>query len=965
MKEYNLLKIQGCYSKNFRLDTSKCEEPKHDTKEVRERWLGENSTIRIKRKLKRWKSNITPTIPPQKLTVHMVGQSHIDIAWMWREEQTRKKAQVTYTKAVLHSELFPDKFCFALSQPILLEWILEDNPQLFKEIQAKVRAGNIELVGGSYVEPDAMMPSDEAMIRQRLYGMRFYKTYFNKLPQVEWLLDSFGYNYGLPQILVKSGVKFLWTSKMTWNKDTIFPFTHFWWQSPDGSKLRCANFHYDPQVLETWETYEIGRHLLKDQVKRMWRYEDDYSTFKNHVDNQKICPHVGLFFGKSDGGHGPTHKEVAEVNKLSELKWFRWSTVSNFFEDLVPYSSYFPIWNDELYLEFHRGCFSNHAQVKRYNRKFENLLPSLESLLSIVCYFFSDFIYPRKQMEYLWKKTLKNQFHDILPGSSIPEVYDDCWEDWKNQQEVIDKLIINIGEQFSYNKKHTVTTSKRELLLFNPLSWKRKSPLFIPSTIFEQELEELRGKELPYAKLIVKDHIEQEYICQPFPGDPEDSIDPRPSGWWTVFSIEALSFSRVTLQLLTSEEYKSLKSEKSIRDLKISGDSISNDLTYIKINKQNGALIELRSAMINNNENLLSGKGSNLTFCYRDRVPIKYHAWNLTPKYWNHLLPFQNNKNVKISIIQKGPVYSRLSVSKVIGKDTIHQNLTLFKECPQLFLEYFTDWSQKDIMVKIKYTPATNSQEVIADGMACAISSKIHPETPCDIARFEKICHKYFDFSTPNNKWGIAIINEGKYAFDVLEEKMSLTLLRACRYPESAPEAWINKERELNERIHGHEVPEYSGLGLFSCRYALFPHKGGALLNMEGSANSVVKKKAEEFNNPILIIPLGNFIPNENEFSMSDPFLKISPHNIILNALKVNEWDMKDELILRFKEICGVPTEVCITFNEIFSQRIKTIFSVDLIEREEKRPFTWDIHKRTLIFRMGKYELRTFKLQFF
>ena len=217
----------GHYSGSKRLDCSEFEEPDFDSEETLKKWLKSGKEIKFSRSLKRWKEKISKTIDPEKIQIHMVGQSHIDCAWMWRFEQTRKKAQVTFKKAILHAKMFPETFCYALSQPLLLEWIQEDNKVLFKEIQKYVKAGNIELVGGSYVEPDCMMPSGEAMIRQRLYGLRFYHDNFGVLPKIEWFLDSFGYNIGIPQILIKSGAKYFWTTKLTWNLDTIFPFVNF------------------------------------------------------------------------------------------------------------------------------------------------------------------------------------------------------------------------------------------------------------------------------------------------------------------------------------------------------------------------------------------------------------------------------------------------------------------------------------------------------------------------------------------------------------------------------------------------------------------------------------------------------------------------------------------------------------------------------------------------------------------
>jgi alpha-mannosidase len=176
----------GHYSGNRRIDPSNFKEPDFDDEKSREKWFGGKRKVNLSRLLPKWIESISKSINPENLKIHIIGQSHIDIAWMWRYEQTKKKAQATFKKAVLHSNLFPGSFCFALSEPLLLEWVKKDNPDLFKEIQDLVKRGNIELVGGSHVEPDCMMPSGESFIRQRLYGMRFYNENFSLLPNVEW-----------------------------------------------------------------------------------------------------------------------------------------------------------------------------------------------------------------------------------------------------------------------------------------------------------------------------------------------------------------------------------------------------------------------------------------------------------------------------------------------------------------------------------------------------------------------------------------------------------------------------------------------------------------------------------------------------------------------------------------------------------------------------------------------------------
>jgi alpha-mannosidase len=962
MKEkYRLKEEIGYYSGNRRLETRGLKEPDPDNEESFKKWIEEDARVPYKSKLRRWKRNISETIDPSKLMVHIVGQSHLDVAWMWRFAQTRKKAEVTFSKALLHSEMFPANYHFALSQPLQLEWIKEDNIDLFNKIRKFVKKGNIELVGGSYVESDCMMPSGEAMIRQRLYGMRFYRENFGKLPEIEWFLDSFGYNYGLPQILVKSGAKYFWTSKLTWNLDTTFPFVNFWWRSPDGSKILTCNFPYDLTVLDAWNRFELGRHLLKPDGKKIWDYFTGYQDFKTHI-AKEICPHIGIFFGLSDGGHGPTHKEVAIANKITEKKWLKWSNVQTFFEEIEKYANGFPIWDDELYLENHRGCFSNHAKIKRQNRKLENQIVTFEVLACCLSLFDSKFNYPIEDFENLWKITLKNQFHDILPGSCIPEVYDDCWDDWKNQDEMIESLKYrmvkkNINKiESEYKSKSISEIQSIDLTLFNSLSWDRKSPLFIPLDLISQD-KNIDKDKLPYAKLILKDS-KKEFICQPVDTQTTNiGIESR-KGWWTIVELPALSLKKAKLIPFDNQnQFRELK--LSQHPFKITENEISNNISTIKINSKNGAIIHLKVNDINNQNNLLKGKESNLIFGFLDDE--KGHpAWNLHPEYWKHPKNYSNEKDISIKILETGPIYITLEIKKTIGISPVIQRITLFKNLPGIYLNFYTNWKEKNTMLKILYETSTKAEKVAADGMYCTIFSSTNPEVPSDIARYEKICHKFCDLSTPDNDWGLSLINEGKYAFDVKNDKLRLTMLRCCKYPDPSPEAWVNIERNLNKKRFYHDPPRYSGLGPLNCKYLLFPHKGGPLKYSNNSPNVQVKRRSEEFNNHIQILP-GNIKSNLAEFGSL--FEKISS-NVFLGALKKEEWSIEDAYIFRFIEVCGEETNAYIKLNEKLAEKIYSIESVDLLERRTAHNFRWDKEKQLLTFQIGGFEIKTFKIVF-
>ena len=951
MNSYRFNDKIGYYSGNRRLDCQNLEEPDADTDKLKERWLRSDREISLKRKLRLWK-NTCPEF--EDLIVHQVGESHIDCAWMWRYEQTRKKAQVTFRKAVLHAKMFPETFCFALSEPLLLDWIKQDDPELFKQIQMTVKSGNIELVGGSYVEPDCMMPSGESFVRQRLYGMRFFRDNFDILPEVEWFLDSFGYNRGLPQILTKSGAKYFWTTKLTWNLQTTFPFVNFWWQGPDGSKILTGHFNMGDGPINSWKKFGIGHYLLAENGQKSWNYENNYDDLINHV-GEEFCPHVGFFFGLGDGGHGPTHKELAIANEQAKHPMFKWSRVANFFEELNKYSDRFPIWDDELYLENHRGCFSNHSDVKRYNRKFENALISLEILAVLTSLITPDYIYPTEQFEQLWKTTLQNQFHDVLPGSSIPEVYDDCWDDWKLQENSISNILKVIGSKLSSQNDKENLKSDGTFFLFNSLPWERTSRLFIPAAIVDHSISGGKDWKPNSAKLIFLNSEKSEFYCQPVSKEDEGWKDSKSAGWWTIITLKPLSVTPVKLTITDEISNQSEINASLFR--------ISNGITHLELSETTGAFVDLRVENLNNGSNLLEGITSNLTNGFIDDDK-KFPAWNLTPEYWNFPLDLPNDTGVEIEVVDSGPIFTSIQINRILGKDIVIQKITLFKTLPEIYLEYIADWNQPNTMLKILYSTATKSEIATTDGAYAIVNFKTNPETPCDKARYEKICHKFVDLSSPDKSWGIALINEGKYAFDVNGGNIQLTLLRSCRYTPPSPEAWVNMERNLNQEEFNHDVPEFSELGPFRCNYVLYPHSGSTLTNPDDTANPMIRRKAEGFNNPIIIIPVERINETENRSLLEGgSLLEISPSNISLGALKYEEWKNDNSIIIRFFEGCGRSVPVEVKIHAKIAKMIFKIEEIDLLERSLNHNPKWNKEKGILSFKMDEFEIRSFKIR--
>lgn len=952
----------GRVSGSERVDTSAMAEPDADTEAMRKLWLEEvkddpDFQEEIAAQVNQWKKVIAQTMDVEKLDIHMCGESHIDVAWLWRYEQTRKKAVVTLRKALLHAKMFPGSYSYALSEPILLDWILEDDPALFRSIQEEVKRGGIELVGGSYVEPDCMMPSGEAFARQRLYGQRFYRDHFGRLPEVEWFLDSFGYNWGLPQILAKSGAKYFWTSKITWNKNTLFPFVNFWWEGPDGTRLLTANFQMGPGELNSWMMFEIGRRPLKADGRKVWDYTIDYEDLCDYVEENEICPVVGDFSGKGDGGHGPTHHEVAVMNERARLGFMHWSKVHTFYRELEKWSERFPVWRDELYLENHRGTFSVHAEVKRHNRLFENALTSIETLCVLASLSDAKLSYPTEKIEGVWKTVLKSQFHDVLPGSSIPEVYDDAMDDWDENHDVLGSIKSDIAKAIaSSGGQAAASTGKAvDLLLFNPVSWERVSRVFIPISALGAGVSLDASGKPPAAALTLLSGSKKEVFAQPVAAEDPKGIDPRPAGWWAVVTL--VGSSATPARISVQEGKPAPPSPFTVSKERIAGENIT-----ITIDPATGALTGLVAASINGAKNLLDGKVSGLTLAFKDESK-DWPAWNLTPEYWKYPIEMANDKDVQIVVEDNGPVFCCVAIHRTLGKSKVVQRIALFDGCPESFLEWIADWQQEKVMLKVPYDTTTGAESGIADIAFGAIERSTQPKVPCDKARYEKICHKYFDLSTPSKDWGIAMLNEGKYAFDTSGGTIRLTMLRSPEYPGPAGEAFVNKERRARMEKDGTTPPRFSGIGPFKCRYALLPHNGGALVDAAGKPNAVVKRGAEEYNQPVMVIPVSTSIAKA-DMPMLDgtSLLTVTPANVMASAVKLNEWDKNGNVIARFLESSGVPADVQVTFHPALVKKIARVQAVDLLERPTGASFAWDASTGVLSFKSGKFEACTFEL---
>ena len=335
-----------------------------------------------------------------------LGHAHIDLAWLWPIRETKRKAARTFATVLRNMEKYPE-YRFGVSQPQMLEWVREEHPELFESFRRLIAEHRIEPQGGFWVESDTNIPCGESLVRQMLYGKRYFRENFGYEQEILWIPDVFGYSAQLPQIMRKSGVKYFLTIKMSWNSVNKFPHSTFRWKGLDGSEILT---HMPPEG--NYNSAARPESLLATAQKFR----------ESNIDNRAM-----LLFGIGDGGGGPGREHLERLRRekcLVGLPQTKQAFAIDFFRDIDRDRKKFPQYAGELYLEKHQGTYTSQSRNKRFNRKCEFALREAEfmSAAALVC---AGREPQAAQLEKLWKEVLLYQFHDIIPGSSIKRVYDE------------------------------------------------------------------------------------------------------------------------------------------------------------------------------------------------------------------------------------------------------------------------------------------------------------------------------------------------------------------------------------------------------------------------------------------------------------------------------------------------------------------------------------------------------------
>ncbi|MFO8057602.1 MAG: glycoside hydrolase family 38 C-terminal domain-containing protein [bacterium] len=855
---------------------------------------------------------------PHELSVHSIGQSHIDAAWKWRLEQTHDKVYKTFSKAIEHIQEYPD-FTFSGSTPLYYEWIMEEHPDLFKKIQEREKQGRWEIVGGQWVEPDGNMPSGESFVRQRLLGQRFYLEHFGHISKVSWMLDSFGYNFNLPQIMARSGAKYMWTSKLTWNDTTKFPFHNFWWESPDGSQVltHICPISPFPMYFSFGEvgTYKDTRYLLKPDSDLVANYATPQQTIRETLSRDWL-DEIGVFYGLGDGGHGPLKYEIKVQKALAQKGYTEFSTGLELFQDIEACGDRLPVWKDEMYLEYHRGVLTTQAWIKRANRKAERALGTAETLRTVLHNF--NVTYPYEQLKEVWKLVLLNQFHDILPGSSIPEVYQDA----KEHYDRIFNALHNITYGGMDRLAGLVTVSPPEdhmdgIVVFNSLPWERSGPV------------EVRIPSQKHWRVIDKSGMEVAF----------EEVE-KEEGRFLVFRAEEVPSVGYKVYYVEKPE----KPETGLpAGPTVTGTAeafvLENSLVKVSVNKESGLITSLVNK--ETGEEFIDGP-SNKLLAFWDK-PKQWSAWNINENYLDHPIPIEAPSEVKIS--RDGPLFSEVLVrskAKMKGMEptTFVQRIRLMKNDPVVYLDVDSDFHMHDALVKVEFNSTLHSDTVVADNAYLPVARPTHPQTPAEKARWEMPCQKWIDISEPDR--GLALLNKGKYGFSLNPDGTGyrLSLIKGAHHPRAAPEAKNVKRHILTPQTtltdQGHHHVEM-----------------GLLAHRDHWKEKALWQDGYNFNTPLEARWSG---AHEGSLPEEGSFLSVDAENVYIGSVKRAEDD--GDMVIRLVEAAGKETSATITLGQGFN--LVSAARTDLLELH---PEKLTASGSSLTVNVKPYEIITLKLK--
>lgn len=675
------------------------------------------------------------------LNVSAIGHAHIDVAWLWPLRETVRKTARSFSTALQLMSEYPN-YKFGASQPHLYQMMKDHYPGLYRKIIRAVKDGRWEVQGGMWVESDTNIPSGESLIRQLLLGKRFFQDEFGIEVKNLWLPDVFGYSAALPQILKKSGIDYFTTHKLNWNQFNRFPHHTMNWKGLDGTSIfahfMAGNDYNAPCTPKSFMNYE-----------------------RDNKDNDR-SDHALCLFGIGDGGGGPgrTHLEWLDLARdLEDLPRVTPEFASDFFTRAQNNARDLLTWEGELYFEYHRGTFTTQALVKKQNRRMELLLREVELAWAML----PLSRYPAKALAQAWKTVLLNQFHDIIPGSSVTRVYREAHEQYSEVEQTLTELLT--GADREWQRKINITGLSSPYLLRNSLSWDRDELVLIPE---RSRSTGNRGNWIT--------------------AQGDAALSQAVHGG-TLVRIKAPAMGHGLIS-------KGKSAVQSGTGLRIAKNSLQNQLLRIEF-APNGNIKRIFDKL-EKRELLLPDALAN-QFCLFEDRPLAYDAWDVDAFYME-IAP-SHPKLINTDIIEHGPLRASLQQTWRAPNYDIKQTISLTHDSRLITFDTSVDWRESHHMLRVQFPVDIHAASANYEIQFGHISRPTHMNTSWDMAKFEVVAHKWADISQPN--YGVAIINDCKYGHQIQGNTISLNLLRSPKVPDAEAD------------MHVHQF-----------RYGLLPHPG-------------------------------------------------------------------------------------------------------------------------------------------
>lgn len=668
------------------------------------------------------------------VTIDCVGHTHVDVAWLWRLKHTREKISRSFSTVLRLMEQYPE-YLFLQTQPQLYEYIKTDFPEMYEKIKEKIRQGQWEVDGGMWVEADCNLTSGESLTRQILLGSKFIQDEFGKEVEYLWLPDVFGYSWALPQILKKAGIDTFMTTKISWNQYNRMPHDTFKWKGIDGSEVLT---HF-LTTIEPWHEegswfYTYNGKLTPKTVKGSWE------AYSEKELNQNLL----IAYGYGDGGGGVNRDMLEQrrcLDKIPGLPNVRTSTASEYFKKLhktvETTEQFLHTWDGELYLEYHRGTYTSQGYNKRMNRKMEQLYRRAEWLTVMQGLYKNSLEYARQEkLTEGWKCILTNQFHDIIPGSSIHEVYQDCRKDYP--------LIEEIGRGVEAEFIETAVAEKDNVYtVMNSSGWESSGLV---------EIEEHR------------DGSYKDEAGNPLPSQKQGNT--------AVIYVE-----RVPSAGIKRIVFEPGAEAKEAEVFTIEGHNIETPFYCISLNEC-GQLCRLYDKEYQR-EVLPKGERANVLQMFEDK-PLGNDAWDIEIFYQEKLREI--TELTALQITQKGSLRMTVHMEWRYMDSAIHQNMVLYAHSRRIDFETTVDYHEQHQLLKAAFPVDIRSTYATYDVQYGNVHRPNHWNTSWDQARFESVAHRFVDLS--DRGYGVSLLNDCKYGHDVKDNVLRISLLRAATHPD-------------------------------------------------------------------------------------------------------------------------------------------------------------------------------------